>query len=44
MKATVYWGPNNAAVLEVDPPAIGPDDVLVRSHVVGICHSDFELL
>ena len=44
MKALVYSGPNNAAVLEVDPPAIGPDDVLVRSHVVGICHSDFELL
>jgi len=44
MKALVYSGPNNAAVLEVDPPAIGSDDVLVRSHVVGICHSDFELL
>lgn len=44
MKALVYSGPNNAAVLEVDPPAIGPDDVLVRSHMVGICHSDFELL
>jgi L-iditol 2-dehydrogenase len=44
MKALVYSGPNRAAVLEVDPPAIGPDDVLVRSHVVGICHSDFELL
>lgn len=44
MKALVYSGPNIAAVLEVDPPAIGSDDVLVRSHVVGICHSDFELL
>ena len=44
MKALVFSGPNNAAVLEVDPPAIGIDDVLVRSHVVGICHSDFELL
>jgi L-iditol 2-dehydrogenase len=44
MKALVYSGPNEAAVLEVDPPEIGPDDVLVRSHVVGICHSDFELL
>lgn len=44
MKALVYSGPNNAAVLEVEPPAISQEDVLVRSHVVGICHSDFELL
>jgi L-iditol 2-dehydrogenase len=44
MKALVYSGPNQATVLEVETPAIGPDDVLVRSHAVGICHSDFELL
>jgi len=30
--------------MELDPPTIGPDDVLIRSHAVGICHSDFELL
>lgn len=44
MKALVYSGPNDAAVLEVDSPAIGADDVLIRPHTVGICHSDFELL
>jgi L-iditol 2-dehydrogenase len=44
MKALVYEGPNQAAVREVAVPSIGPDDVLVRSHAVGICHSDFELL
>jgi L-iditol 2-dehydrogenase len=44
MKALVYDGPNKAAVLDVAAPAIGPDDVLIRSHAVGICHSDFELL
>jgi 2-desacetyl-2-hydroxyethyl bacteriochlorophyllide A dehydrogenase len=44
MKALVYVGPDQASVDEIDPPAIGPDDVLVRSRVVGICHSDFELL
>jgi L-iditol 2-dehydrogenase len=44
MKALVYTGPDRASVMEVDPPTIGPDDVLVRSHIVGICHSDFELL
>jgi L-iditol 2-dehydrogenase len=44
MKALVYSGPNIAEIRDVDRPAIGPDDVLVRSHAVGICHSDFELL
>jgi L-iditol 2-dehydrogenase len=29
---------------DLDQPRIGPDEVLVRSHAVGICHSDFELL
>jgi L-iditol 2-dehydrogenase len=44
MKALVYSAPNSAAVQDVDRPTIGPDDVLVRSRMVGICHSDFELL
>src|SRR4051812_47473883 len=44
MKALVFQGPRDAAVLDRDAPAIGPDDVLVRSRAVGICHSDFELL
>ncbi len=44
MKALVYSGPNDATVMEIDSPAIGPDDALIRSHAVGICHSDFELL
>ncbi|MGH2850878.1 MAG: zinc-dependent alcohol dehydrogenase [Solirubrobacteraceae bacterium] len=44
MRALVFQAPEQAAVLDVDRPDIGPDDVLVRSHAVGICHSDFELL
>ncbi len=44
MKALVFAGPNRASVEEIQAPSIGPDDVLVRSQVVGICHSDFELL
>src|SRR3990172_9031517 len=44
MKALVYSGPNQPEVRDVATPAIGPDDVLIRSHVVGICHSDFEVL
>lgn len=43
MKALVFEEPRNALVKELDVPAIGPDEVLVRSRNVGICHSDFEL-
>lgn len=44
MKALVYEGPNQPAVLDVDPPPIAEDEVLVRMRAVGICHSDFDLL
>jgi threonine dehydrogenase-like Zn-dependent dehydrogenase len=44
MKALVFEAPERAAVIERDTPAIGPDEVLIRSRAVGICHSDFELL
>jgi L-iditol 2-dehydrogenase len=44
VKALVFEAPEKPAVRELPAPAIGADDVLVRSHVVGICHSDFELL
>jgi L-iditol 2-dehydrogenase len=44
MKALVFEAPERAGVVDRDAPAIGPDDVLVRSHAVGICHSDVELL
>src|SRR3954462_1407882 len=43
MKALVFEEPRRAAVVDVDPPQIGNDEVLVRSRNVGICHSDFEL-
>jgi L-iditol 2-dehydrogenase len=43
MKALVFEAPKRAVVTDIDHPQIGPDDVLVRSHAVGICHSDFEL-
>jgi L-iditol 2-dehydrogenase len=43
MKALVFEQPQSAAVREMDMPAIGADEVLVRSRNVGICHSDFEL-
>ena len=44
MKAVQFNGPNEATVQDVEEPTIGPDDVLVASRAVGICHSDFELL
>ncbi len=43
MKALVFEEPRRAAVLDIDVPAIGADEVLVRSRNIGICHSDFEL-
>src|SRR3954452_23200752 len=43
MKALVFQAPEHAVVTDIDAPEIGPDEVLVRSHSVGICHSDFEL-
>jgi L-iditol 2-dehydrogenase len=44
MKALVFEAPERAVVTDLDRPDIGPDEVLIRSRAVGICHSDFELL
>jgi L-iditol 2-dehydrogenase len=43
MKALVFAEPRKAVVTDVEMPSIGPDEVLVQSKKVGICHSDFEL-
>jgi L-iditol 2-dehydrogenase len=43
MKALIFEAPHQAVVTDIRDPEIGPDEVLVRSHAVGICHSDFEL-
>src|SRR5881394_3078759 len=43
MKALVFEEPRRAVVNDVEVPTIGADEVLVRAHNVGICHSDFEL-
>lgn len=44
MKAVRFVAPNEAEVEDIPEPSIGPDDVLIASRAVGICHSDFELL
>jgi len=43
MKALVFQAPERAELVDVDRPQPGPDEVIVRSRAVGICHSDFEL-
>jgi len=43
MKALLITGPGEAHLAEMNIPMIGPDDVLIRSHAVGICGSDVEL-
>lgn len=44
MRALVYSAPNLAEVRDLDRPVPEPGEVLVRSRVVGVCHSDLELL
>lgn len=44
MRAVQFTGPNALAVTDLETPSPGPEDVLVASRAVGICHSDFELL
>src|SRR2546430_4380256 len=44
MRALIYPAPGQAEVIEVERPAVGPGEVLLRSRVVGVCHSDLELL
>ena len=43
MKAVLITGPGEAHLAEMDIPVIRPEDVLIRSHAVGICGSDVEL-
>ena len=44
MKALIFDQPNRPVVAEVQSPSLAPDEVMVRSRRVGICHSDYELL
>lgn len=44
MKAVVVEAPSRVAYREVDPPAVGPDDVLVRSREAGLCRTDIEVM
>jgi L-iditol 2-dehydrogenase len=44
LKALVIDRPHEIAFRDVEPPACGPGDVLVRSHKVGLCQTDAEIL
>jgi L-iditol 2-dehydrogenase len=40
----MFQRPGAAEVVEVERPEIAPDEILVASRAVGVCHSDFDLL
>ena len=40
MKAGIYFGPGDLRITQVDVPAVGPEDVLVRVSDCGICASE----
>ncbi|HST17406.1 MAG TPA: alcohol dehydrogenase catalytic domain-containing protein [Gaiellaceae bacterium] len=44
MKAVVIERPHEVAFVEVETPSPGPGEVLVRSHVAGVCRTDLEIL
>lgn len=44
MKAVVIERPHEAAYRDVETPVCGPEDVLVRSHLAGVCRTDLEVL
>lgn len=44
MKAVLIERANEVAYVEVENPRTGPGDVLVRSHVAGVCRTDLEML
>jgi 2-desacetyl-2-hydroxyethyl bacteriochlorophyllide A dehydrogenase len=43
MRALLLKGPGEAIVTDLEKPSISLEDVLIRSHAVGICGSDVEL-
>ena len=44
MKAVLISRPNEVAYVELETPTPGPGEVVVRSHVAGVCRTDLEML
>jgi L-iditol 2-dehydrogenase len=42
MRAAVYRGSSTVSVDEVDTPAIGPGEILIRVEACGVCHTDLK--
>jgi L-iditol 2-dehydrogenase len=43
MQAVVIERPGEVVLREIEKPACGPDDVLVRSRAAGVCRTDLEM-
>ena len=44
MRALVFSAPAQAQIIDIERPVAGPGEVVVTSKVVGVCHSDLELM
>ena len=44
MKAVVIERPHKVELVELETPTAGPGEVVVRSHVAGVCRTDLEML
>jgi 2-desacetyl-2-hydroxyethyl bacteriochlorophyllide A dehydrogenase len=44
MKAVVIERPNQVRFRDVAAPAVGPDDVLIKSREAGLCRTDIEMM
>jgi threonine dehydrogenase-like Zn-dependent dehydrogenase len=44
VKALIFETPDKPVILDQKVPAIKDTEVLIKTHTVGICHSDYELL
>ena len=42
MRGIVWHGPEQMSVEEVEPPEVGPGQVIVRPEATGICGSEIE--
>ena len=44
MRAVVFDAPNEVAYREVPEPTVAAGEVLVQSHVAGLCRTDIEMM
>jgi len=44
VKAVLVEGPHRVSYVELDAPVPGPEDVVVRSRVAGVCRTDLEIV